>query len=125
MNRRDLVLGSMTAFYAGGRLYAAEALTGADLPAISRTGGQITLTSLHGSVLGNTNTGVFNDAPTVTATAGAVRLVVEGGVDTLNVNAGGNVNWVFGDAIVPDPIADLNAVTSNVSGRIDLRALRG
>src|SRR5204862_7374215 len=56
------------------------------------SGGQITLTSLHGSVLGNTSTGVFNDAPTISAAAGAVRLVVEGGGDALNVTAGGNIN---------------------------------
>ncbi len=43
MNRRDMVLGSMTAFYASTRLYAADAAKGADLPAISRTGAQITV----------------------------------------------------------------------------------
>jgi len=45
MNRRDMVLGSMTAFYASTRLNAAQALASADMPAISRTGAQITLPS--------------------------------------------------------------------------------
>ena len=64
MNRRDLVLGSLAAFYAT-HLNAAEALvSGGEIPAISRTGGQITLpasavkkfrASLHGAVLDSTS----------------------------------------------------------------------
>ena len=43
MNRRDMVLGSMTALYASGQLHAAQALLGAEIPAISRTGNQVNL----------------------------------------------------------------------------------
>jgi FAD/FMN-containing dehydrogenase len=61
MNRRDLVLGSMTALLAGARLNAADVLvSGGEIPAISRTGGQISLPAsavkkfrarLHGALL--------------------------------------------------------------------------
>ena len=44
MNRRDMLTSSMAALFASSRLNAAQMLAGAgDLPAISRTGGQITL----------------------------------------------------------------------------------
>jgi hypothetical protein len=68
MNRRDVVLASMAAFYASARVNAAESLAKSvgEIPAISRTGGQLLLpasavrkfrASLHGPLLDSTSKG--------------------------------------------------------------------
>ncbi|HET6787449.1 MAG TPA: hypothetical protein VFH49_05785, partial [Aquabacterium sp.] len=109
-------------------------------------GGTITLTSLQENVLGAEQTAIFNDAPTVSAVAGEVRLLVEGGNGTLEVTAGkdihitaitedvdssltvGQVVTTGGDVtlVAKDGIEASNAATSLIKGnRIELSAASG
>ena len=72
-------------------------------------GGQVTLESTLGSVLGGETNAIFNDAPEVDA-HGSVRLLVEGGEGTLEVTAGGDI-WVTGISDVGDPDTSLTVGT--------------
>jgi Ca2+-binding RTX toxin-like protein len=77
-------------------------------------GGSITLTSDLGSVLGTDTTAIFNDAPEVDAGLD-VRLVVEGGVGELKVNAGRDIHITGVADIGTSPLATTVGQTANTS----------
>src|SRR5258708_3337387 len=102
------------------------------------SGGDVSLTSTSGSVLGNGTAAIFNDDLNITAAGNATGILVEGGPDPVNVHAGGNIGITaiqggvdrslkvdqiisaggYVKLVAPDGISVVNPGTSLIQGEI-------
>ncbi|HKB54369.1 MAG TPA: hypothetical protein VKD22_10235, partial [Ramlibacter sp.] len=109
-------------------------------------GGDVSLTSSSGSVLGNGTAAIFNDDLNIDAAGDATGILVEGGPDPVNVHAGGNISVTaiqggvdrsltvdqiistngYVKLVAPDGINVVNTGTSLIQGEsIELDATSG